>query len=942
RCRSNLELTHLPELARERLAYFVNTMDMLSKRCKLGKEIPHLADCHAGAVPTLSVLIPCYAEEIILTRSYLLASDGVSTNLAFIITEYRGEWELLAEKHGMSTNALLHEYYTKELKPSLQDEVELWASYRSQTVVRTVRGAANYLKALDVLYGEGASHKLSQLIIAHQTYGSRNKANPKAAERRDTHVEWMLKEYCGQYPVFLVFDFDRGTARKEMAEMVDSFLIRQRGRGRRFSQQPEAWEDISMVNSLSYCTCYARWSEEKMGMEILHVIPRVFPLRLGKKAKTQGKAANQRSCLHFTTGAVLQMLDSNMGAFIGESFKVPYVTRRIQPFRGPDRYDRRVVRNRIVGFREFIFTQQHGAVGNAMATSEWVFGTIFQRTLGDLDVRMHYGHPDFFDAFWALNRGSVSKASPILNVSEDMFAGLNLLSRGEKSRHSDMLEYEKGREAAFTSAGTFLVKISQGAVSMLRTREFHVIYSRMPFHLQLSFFYASSGWSFNTAALQLGMNMYLYCFFWLALGSLSVNDLGVLKSALGAEWVINMGFITMAPQIVELTLEYGPVRGVIKWAQSSLATLLFFSFHNRTVSHTILTSVGKNEADYAATGRPNPNVHFSFKRLYLIYWHSHYNLAQRLILFYAMYRILSAEIVDEGSLPIIFLVACITSWLVAPVVFNPQPRWGNLKANAVEFLDFIVTVPQQSAVRLGQKLSEDTLYETGLRDLIQESSRGRWNVRLLELVPQVLFAWLLAGSYPSIILDCELLLVFTGIMHVILTILWELSGRSNMLLLFILMLWALVPLFGLLVLPASHSYLAMYLLVFFLFFKTVCALRNTLLLVAQAVVVPVGKAPRAWWRRLGRIEVQNVEHADAKFVEWLYFRSMTYHLRVFTAGLILLVDMTVHLVLTLLELLGGLHTMFLLNSQLGTGLLQQIVACASRPVKHKKDDDIVL
>ena len=38
-------------------------------------------------------------------------------------------------------------------------------------------------------------------------------------------------------------------------------------------------------------------------------------------------------------------------------------------------------------------------------------------------------HPDFFDAFWASNRGSVSKASPILNLSEDIFAGFNVLMR---------------------------------------------------------------------------------------------------------------------------------------------------------------------------------------------------------------------------------------------------------------------------------------------------------------------------------------------------------------------------------------------------------------------------------------------------------------------------------------------------------------------------------
>ena len=32
---------------------------------------------------------------------------------------------------------------------------------------------------------------------------------------------------------------------------------------------------------------------------------------------------------------------------------------------------------------------------------------------------MHYGHPDFLDGFWASNRGSLSKASPAINLSEE-------------------------------------------------------------------------------------------------------------------------------------------------------------------------------------------------------------------------------------------------------------------------------------------------------------------------------------------------------------------------------------------------------------------------------------------------------------------------------------------------------------------------------------------
>ena len=38
-------------------------------------------------------------------------------------------------------------------------------------------------------------------------------------------------------------------------------------------------------------------------------------------------------------------------------------------------------------------------------------------------VRFHYGHPDIFDRIFHITRGGISKASKIINLSEDIFAG---------------------------------------------------------------------------------------------------------------------------------------------------------------------------------------------------------------------------------------------------------------------------------------------------------------------------------------------------------------------------------------------------------------------------------------------------------------------------------------------------------------------------------------
>lgn len=38
-------------------------------------------------------------------------------------------------------------------------------------------------------------------------------------------------------------------------------------------------------------------------------------------------------------------------------------------------------------------------------------------------VRMHYGHPDVFDRVFHITRGGISKASRVINISEDIYAG---------------------------------------------------------------------------------------------------------------------------------------------------------------------------------------------------------------------------------------------------------------------------------------------------------------------------------------------------------------------------------------------------------------------------------------------------------------------------------------------------------------------------------------
>ncbi|CAE7355225.1 CALS12 [Symbiodinium natans] len=146
-----------------------------------------------------------------------------------------------------------------------------------------------------------------------------------------------------------------------------------------------------------------------------------------------------------------------------------------------------------------------------------------------LGVRMHYGHPDFVDLYWARNRGSMSKATPHINLSEDIYLGFNVKNRGEKSDHFDFLEWEKGREVSFNAASTFLYKISGGNIGVWRSKDITESAMVLPTIDLFSFYFATVGYFVSLTIID--MTMYFYVGFHLMLTMASVS-LHALKDEL--------------------------------------------------------------------------------------------------------------------------------------------------------------------------------------------------------------------------------------------------------------------------------------------------------------------------------------------------------------------------------------------------------------------------
>ena len=139
-----------------------------------------------------------------------------------------------------------------------------------------------------------------------------------------------------------------------------------------------------------------------------------------------GKADNQQSNLIFTRGEILQAIDMNQEGYMEEALKLPCALQefsRAPPGCKPPS---------IVGFREYIFSNI-GAMGDFAGGSELAFGTLVQRTMTyPLWSRLHYGHPDMLDKLAMVGQGGMSKGDKFVNLSEDIFAGMDATLRGRQ------------------------------------------------------------------------------------------------------------------------------------------------------------------------------------------------------------------------------------------------------------------------------------------------------------------------------------------------------------------------------------------------------------------------------------------------------------------------------------------------------------------------------
>ncbi|CAO2171493.1 unnamed protein product [Urochloa humidicola] len=659
--------------ARRRITFFSNSLFMNMPRAPTVEKMM-----------AFSVLTPYYNEDVMYNRDQLRREneDGVSI-LFYLQKIYEDDWGNFLERmrrEGMTDD--------DEIWSGKYQELRLWASYRGQTLARTVRGMMYYHRALKMLafldtasevdITEGTKHLASFGSVRHENdvYPMNGSLQQRPRRRLDRGTSTVSQLFKGQedgaalmkytYVVACQIYGNQKIARDQRAE--DILTLMKKNEALRVAYVDE----VSHQGYTQYYSVLVKFDQGLQREVEIYRIRLPGPLKLG-----EGKPENQNHAIIFTRGDAVQTIDMNQDHYFEEALKMRNLLQQYNYYHGSRKPT-------LLGVREHVFTGSVSSLAWFMSAQEMSFVTLGQRVLANpLKVRMHYGHPDVFDRLWFLTRGGISKASKVINISEDIFAGFNCTLRGGNVSHHEYIQVGKGRDVGLNQISMFEAKVSSGNGEQTLSRDIYRLGHRLDFFRMLSVFYTTVGFYFNTMLVVLTVYTFVWGRLYLALSGLEAGIQGsanstnnkALGTVLNQQFIIQIGFFTALPMIIENSLEQGFLPAIWEFFTMQLNfSSLFYTFSMGTKSHYYGRTILHGGAKYRATGRGFVVQHKSFAENYRLYARSHFIKAIELGIILTVYAAHSV-IARDTIVYIIMNVSSwflVVSWIMAPFAFNPS------------------------------------------------------------------------------------------------------------------------------------------------------------------------------------------------------------------------------------------------------------------------------
>ncbi|XP_021762040.1 callose synthase 10-like [Chenopodium quinoa] len=632
--------------ARRRLEFFTNSLFM------------HMPPARpVSEMMPFSVFTPYYSETVLYSSSDLRVEneDGVSI-LFYLQKIFPDEWENFLERinRGESSGDV-------DFEDSSSDNLELrfWVSYRGQTLARTVRGMMYYRRALML-----QSYMEKRGLIEEDTSSLTNQSFEVSSEARaQADLKFTYVVSCQIY----------GQQRQRKApEASDINLLLQRNEALRVAFIH--LEDSTGPDG----TALKEYYSKLVKADVHGKDQEIYSIKLpGNPKLGEGKPENQNHAIVFTRGEAIQTIDMNQDNYLEEAMKMRNLLAEFHAKHG-------IRPPTILGVREHVFTGSVSSLAWFMSNQETSFVTLGQRVLAKpLKVRMHYGHPDVFDRIFHISRGGISKASRVINISEDIYAGFNSTLRQGNITHHEYIQVGKGRDVGLNQIALFEGKVAGGNGEQVLSRDVYRLGQLFDFFRMLSFYFTTVGYYVCTMMTVLTIYIFLYGRVYLAFSGL---DEGIAKDArifgssaldavLNAQFLVQIGVFTAVPMIMGFILELGLLKAIFSFITMQLQLCsVFFTFSLGTRTHYFGRTILHGGAKYRATGRGFVVQHIKFAENYRLYSRSHFIKALEVALLLTIY--IAYGYTKGGAVSFVLLTLSswflVISWLFAPYIFNPS------------------------------------------------------------------------------------------------------------------------------------------------------------------------------------------------------------------------------------------------------------------------------
>ncbi|KAI3414751.1 uncharacterized protein J3R85_015925 [Psidium guajava] len=636
--------------ARRRLQFFTNSLFMDMPPAKPVREMM-----------SFSVFTPYYSEVVLYSLPELQKKneDGISI-LFYLQKIFPDEWKNFLARIGRDENAL-----ESELLDSPNDTLELrfWASYRGQTLARTVRGMMYYRKAImlqSYLERLGLADVEAAVSSSDVTDTQGFEFSPEGRAQADMKFTYVVT--CQIY----------GKQKEERKpEAADIAMLMQRNEALRVAF-------IDEVETLKDGIVHKEFYSKLVKADVNGKDMEIYSIKLpGNPKLGEGKPENQNHAIIFTRGNAVQTIDMNQDNYFEEALKMRNL---LEEFRR----DHGIRPPTILGVREHVFTGSVSSLALFMSNQESSFVTLGQRVLANpLKVRMHYGHPDVFDRVFHITRGGISKASRVINISEDIYSGFNSTLRQGNVTHHEYIQVGKGRDVGLNQIALFEGKVAGGNGEQVLSRDVYRLGQLFDFFRMMSFYFTTVGFYFCTMLTVLTVYIFLYGKAYLALSGVGeefevrakITDNTALSSALNTQFLLQIGVFTAIPMILGFILEQGFLRALVSFItmQFQLCSV-FFTFSLGTRTHYFGRTILHGGARYQATGRGFVVRHIKFSENYRLYSRSHFVKGLEVALLLVVYIAYGYN--EGGALSYILLTISswfmALSWLFAPYLFNPS------------------------------------------------------------------------------------------------------------------------------------------------------------------------------------------------------------------------------------------------------------------------------